>query len=179
MRILVDRDNVLADFERSVLQAFQSRHPERMSIPLEQRTTFHIQDQYPIEVRPLIEEIYLSQGFYAGLPPVPGSLEALFELGTSHHETYICTSPLLKNPYCIPEKYEWVRKHLGKEWVEKIIVCKDKTIIQGDVLIDDKPEVSGVQQPTWEHILHSQPYNRHVTSKKRLDWQNWRSVLNL
>ena len=178
MRILVDMDGVIADFEKGVLDAYRNRHPNKSFIPLEQRTSFYIKEQYPDEIQPLVEEIYLSKGFYLGLPPIEGSLDALSELASREYEIYICTSPLLNNPFCIQEKYDWVINHLGNDWTKRMIVSKDKTIVHGDFLIDDKPEVTGVQQPTWEHILYSHPYNSQVNSKRRMTWRTWKSVID-
>ena len=36
----------------------------------------------------------------------------------------------------------------------------DKTTISGDYSIDERPVVEGAFEPTWRHVLHSQPYNR-------------------
>jgi hypothetical protein len=37
--------------------------------------------------------------------------------------------------------------------VKKIILTGDKTVVQGDILIDDKPSVTGINpKPTWDHI---------------------------
>jgi len=178
MIILVDMDGVTADFERGVLEGYKNAHPDKPFIPLEQRTTFYVKNQYPPKLRPLVERIYLSQGFYLGLSPIKGALEALSELLERGDQVYITTSPLLENPFCIQEKYDWVIKYLGKDWAKRMIVTKDKTIIPGDYLIDDKPEVEGNQQPSWEHILFSQPYNRDTTNKRRLnDWSNWSQFL--
>lgn len=177
MRILVDMDGVIANFDKGVLDAYRNRHPDKFFIPLKQRTSFYVKEQYPLELQPLVEEIYLSKGFYLGLSPIEGSLEALSELMEREDEVYICTSPLLINPFCISEKYSWIIYHLGKEWIERVIISKDKTIIHGDLLIDDKPEVVGVQQPTWEQILFSQPYNANVNLKRRITWQNYKSVI--
>lgn len=171
-------DGVVADFEKGFLEAYRNRHPDKSFIPLEQRTSFYVKEQYPNELQPLVEEIYLSQGFYFSLPPIEGSLEALSELASRGDEIYICTSSLLKNPFCVQEKYEWVIKYLGQDWTKKMIVSKDKTIIHGDFLIDDKPEVKGVQQPTWEHIVYSQPYNSQIHSQRRITWRNWKSVID-
>lgn len=178
MRLLVDMDGVITNFESGVLNAFRNKHPDKPFIPLEKRTTFYVKDQYPKGTQPLIENIYLSEGFYSLLTPIQGAIPALLEL-SERHEVYVCTSPLLDNPHCIKEKYEWVTKHLGRDWIGKVIVAKDKTMVQGDVLIDDKPDVKGVQKPTWEHVLYSQPYNAHVRTKKRITWENWKSILNL
>ena len=39
---------------------------------------------------------------------------------------YICTSPVKHSVYCAQEKIEWVKKHLGQEWVDALILCQDK-----------------------------------------------------
>lgn len=106
-------------------------------------------------------------------------LEALTEMSEKSKEVFICTNPLSKYENCVLEKYRWVDDHLGKEWIKRIIVTKDKTIIRGDILIDDKPEIKGVETLSWEHIIFTQPYNLSVNSKRRLTWQNWKSVLDL
>ncbi len=171
-------DGVIANFEKGVLDTYRSRHPDKPFVPLEQRTSFYVKEQYPKELQPLIEEIYLSQGFYLGLPVIEGSLEALSELVSRGDDVHICTSPLSKNPFCVQEKYDWVKTHLGKDWVDRVLIRKDKTLEGGNFLIDDKPDVTGSQIPTWEHILYSQPYNLHVNSKRRMTWKNWKSVID-
>ncbi len=178
MRILVDMDGVIADFEKGFLDTYRNYHPDKYFVPLEQRTTFYVKEQYPNELQPLVEEIYLAKGFFLSLPPIEGSLEALAELTSLGDEINICTSPLLSNPFCVQDKYDWVINHLGKDWTDKIIVSKDKTIIHGDYLIDDKPDILGVQEPSWRHILYSQPYNQQVNSEHRITWRNWKSVID-
>ncbi len=169
-------DGVIADFEKGILEIYRKLYPDKPYIPLEQRTTFYVEDQYPQESRPLLQKIYLSEGFYRNLPVVEGSLEALEEMAAMA-DVYVCTSPLLSNPYCIKEKYEWISDYLGSQWLKKIIVSYDKTLIRGDILIDDKPQINGIELPEWEHVLYSRPYNRHIRNKRRITWQNWESVL--
>ena len=94
-------------------------------------------------------------------------------------QVFICTSPLTTYKNCVLEKYQWVEDQLGADWVNRIILTKDKTLVKADYLIDDKPNITGVESmPAWEHILYDRPYNREV-NKKRLVWTNWKSVLNL
>ena len=179
MRILVDMDNVIADFDERISEVLKANHPEISVIPLEQRTTFYIRDQYPEEHHPALESIYLGKGFYRNLPIIEGSLEALEYMLTLGHDVRICTRPLLRNPYCVQEKYEWVDENLIKEWLHRVVISKDKTIVKGDLLIDDKPEIKGIEIPSWEHILYTQPYNLNVNSKRRLTWKDYKDVLAL
>lgn len=44
---------------------------------------------------------------------------------------------------CVRVQYAWVEKHLGYDFLEQVILTRDKTLISGDVLIDDKPDILG------------------------------------
>ena len=71
-------------------------------------------------------------------------------------------------------RYEWIIKHFGAEWAGAITMTTDKTPVRGDILIDDKPLISGAQLPTWRQLLFDAPYNGHVTDKPRLTaWADW------
>ena len=77
-------------------------------------------------LRETVDEIYTSPGFFRELRPIAGALDAV----------RICTSPLNQYRNCVPEKHEWVERHLGAEFVGRMIVTKDKTLVHGDVLVD-------------------------------------------
>ncbi len=78
-------------------------------------------------LRETVDEIYTSPGFFRELRPIAGALDAV----------RICTSPLNQYRNCVPEKHEWVERHLGAEFVGRMIVTKDKTLMHGDVLVDE------------------------------------------
>lgn len=177
MRILVDMDGVLADFDTEFLRRWRDRHPDKFYVPLEKRTTFYVKDEYPEDLQPLVAEILLESSFFRHMLPVPGAKEALEEMQASGLEVFICTSPLTAYRNCVSEKYEWVEEVLGPSWVRQILLTKDKTLIKADILIDDKPVLTGVvDPPEWEHILYDRPYNRGI-NKRRITWNNWREVI--
>ncbi len=188
MNILVDQDGVLADFELGFYQAWQSSGyaNECPAIELTERNTFYVAKQYPEKFRSQIYQMVTKKGFFNNLPPMAGAVDAMNAMQQAGHEVFICTSPLTTWYNCVAEKYAWVETHLGSEWTKKIILTKDKTLVQGDILIDDKPVITGCMPPTWQHVLYDCPYNRaenniqlraELIDKPRLTWENWQEVI--
>src|SRR5258706_16109929 len=120
MRILVDMDGVLADFETAFLTQWKQRHPEKPYISLEERSTFYLHEQYPLELRDLVPEIYCAPNFFRSLAPIPGGKAALHEMKAMGCEVFICTSPLLFYENCVLEKFQWIEDVLGREWTLQI-----------------------------------------------------------
>jgi 5'-nucleotidase len=178
MLILLDMDGVLADFEHAFIDAWRARHPDIAPIAFEDRKSFHILEDYPPELRARAEAIYTAPGFIRNLPPVPGAIEAFRELLALGMELRICTSPLRQYENCVAEKFQWVEHHLGRAATERIVMTRDKTLVHGNLLIDDKPKIAGaVARPAWKHIIYDAPYNRLEADRPRLNWANWRNVL--
>jgi len=177
MLILLDQDGVLADFEQAFIATWRTRHPDITPVAYQDRKSFHILDDYPPELRARVEAIYTAPGFIRDLPPVPGAIEAAHELLRLGMDVRICSSPLRQYENNVAEKYQWVERHLGRAWTERIILTRDKTLVQGDILIDDRPHIEGAMRPRWRHIVYDAPYNQQAVDRPRLTWSNWRNVL--
>lgn len=177
MTILVDMDNTLADFDAGLLTKWQKLYPGEFFVPLEERTTFHPHNDYPEHLQQKVYDLCHSKGFIRELLPVPGGIEAVLEMLDRGHDVRFCTSHLFEYDHCVLEKYQWIEEHFGAPFVDRIILTRDKTLIRGDMLIDDKPEIIGLAEPTWEHILYDRPFNRHVAGKRRLTWAAWRDIV--
>ena len=65
-------------------------------------------------------------GFYENLLPVRGALKALAEMESEGFRVYLVTSPTLTPFNFVQEKVNWVRRHLGEHWVDKLVFCSDK-----------------------------------------------------
>ena len=40
-------------------------------------------------------------------------------------------------------QFKWVKEHLGKYWLDRLILTFDKTLIKGNILIDDQHQIRG------------------------------------
>ncbi|XP_070630199.1 5'(3')-deoxyribonucleotidase, cytosolic type isoform X2 [Bos indicus] len=188
VRVLVDMDGVLADFEAGLLRGFLQRFPGELHVPLEERRGFFANEQYRAlrpDLADKVASVYEAPGFFLDLEPIPGALEAMREMNDMQDtQVFICTSPLMKYDHCVQEKYHWVEKHLGPQFVERIILTSDKTVISGDLLIDDKEVIQGHEEtPSWEHILFTCCHNQHLAltpPRRRLrSWSdNWREIID-
>ena len=67
-----------------------------------------------------------SAGFFENLPPMEGAITALQEMESEGFKVYIVTAPILTSFHCVQEKVNWVRKHLGEKWLDKLVLCTDK-----------------------------------------------------
>jgi len=75
--------------------------------------------------------------FFRNLDPLPGAIAGVMELlSSSLYDIYILTQPVAKSPHSYSEKVEWILTYLP-DLKDKIIMCQDKSMIKGDILIDD------------------------------------------
>ena len=119
MVVYVDLDGVLADYHGAYGEA-RLLNPET---------------KYPQSVT----------GFFTGLHPIKGAIEGFHALSQSH-DTYILTAPSIMNPHSYTEKRIWVEEHLGFESVKRLIICSNKGLLKGDILIDDNIDGKGQEQ---------------------------------
>ena len=179
MIILIDMDDVIADFDGEFYRKWNKIHPDKKITPPDERNCFYLIDESPKEYEEFIRGVYTAPGFIKSLPEIKGSVDGVKDIESRGHKIFICTSPLNAYQNCVKEKYEWIEEHLGFEWTKKLILTKDKTLVQGDILIDDKPEVTGVTKPLWEHIVFEKAYNRNTNHSRRINWHNYKKVLGI
>lgn len=178
MHILVDMDGVIAGFDRGFLDIWKVTHPDEPFYPIEERTVFHLHEQYGPEYSDKIRAITSAPGFFRNLPPIPGAVDILPELINRGHLVQICTSPMSKTPTCLQEKYDWVVEHLGDDLARTMIIAKDKTMIKGDVLVDDRPSFVGRYFPEWRHVVFHAAYNASLP-KSIWRLRHWKEALDM
>lgn len=175
----VDMDGVLANFTSGFYDhawrffpTFYSRLPQ-----IEQVSEFYIEESIKDITeyeRSCARKIVDMEGLFLGLEPYFNAKEGLNLLKElSGRDVYLVSAPHKSNPHSYSEKSIWVQKHLGEEWLENLILTRDKTVIDLSILIDDKPDPIGQRSPSWEHVLFNRSYNKNCTGKMRMfSWTN-------
>lgn len=53
-------------------------------------------------------------------------------------------------PCLLTVQYAWVEKHFGPDFLEQVVLTRDKTVVSADLLIDDRPDITGKWPATGE-----------------------------
>lgn len=180
--VLVDMDGVVCDWFGQAMSELQVIAQETLGkdLDLSLFQDWKIEETlsryFPSLVEPFVA-LTRAPGFYANLKPIEGAISGVLELSNMGHQIFFCSSPEneAQGHCCHTEKAAWIHRHfaqvLGINWVDRLILTKDKTLVYGDVLIDDKENVLGVIEPAWEHIVFESQVNHLVEHR-----YNWDSV---
>jgi len=174
--VLVDMDGTIVDWDAGFRAAWSDR-----SI-IDRSQSYYMERCVGAEHHREAELLYHNHGFFESLPEVPGAVAALREMQEQGLRVLLCTTPVLTSLYCAQEKLNWVRTHLGECWLDKVILCSDKTAVRGDILVDDKPLDSLAPQgrhttATWRQVVYDAPYNCEVAIPRLRSWSDWKSVI--
>jgi 5'-nucleotidase len=171
-------DGVIANWGKAYGVFLDAHGAAAANIPRHhQQTTFNLNEGRTQAERDIIKSVMIDPSFYSALEPIPGSRTALRQMLKEGHDVRIVTSPWVSNPTCASDKLNWVVRQYGAHWGQRVIITTDKTLVRGDVLVDDKPEVTGVERPSWVHVLFTQPYNVDVLKPRLNAWTEWREML--
>jgi 5'(3')-deoxyribonucleotidase len=141
--IFCDMDGVLADFDAAIVHKDMQDPPE-MFVP----------------------------GFFRNLAVTDGAKEAIAELlANPDYEIYIGSKMTSKAPNCATEKVEWIKEHFPA-LLRNMVLCCDKKLLRGHVLIDDDEE-------RWGHafvgtFIHFDHTNHAESWKKVVEILKWR-----
>jgi len=143
MRIFVDMDGVIADFQHAV-----EEYKKDNEIPTDKK--LH---------RP---ELKID---FSKIPVMPGAREALHKLNAAGHDIFIATTPPWDRPEAWGHKRNWIEEHFP--WLKrKMFLTHRKDLLDGDILIDDtrfrgQPDFKGTwiwfgvdsRCKNWEQVL--------------------------
>jgi 5'(3')-deoxyribonucleotidase len=169
--------NTLADFIGGFYQALVRKNTRKSrSFPpysyLSSRNSRSLSERTD---RKCVKIHIYSPVFIFGLDPIEGSIEAIREMDALGHDVRICTSPLSSYNNCVVEKFAWIENHFGREFTRKMLLTKDKTLIRGDIMIDDS--ILRGHGSFMGFVVFDRPHNQKIVGKRLYRWKDWRNVI--
>ncbi|UOB16242.1 5' nucleotidase, NT5C type [Abyssalbus ytuae] len=134
MTIFVDMDEVLADTYLAHIEQYNEDFNENLT--LEECWGNEVWKAVPGHRQQSVKNHARTIGFFRKLKPVKNSQEVLKELHDKH-EVYIA-SAATQFPNSLQEKSDWLDEYFPFIDWKKRILCGNKFILKGDVLIDDR-----------------------------------------
>lgn len=132
-RLIVDMDDVLADTCARILEVFNERNDLDLT-----KEFFEDKEFYPYVKQPgyvSYRDALDQPGFFRNLSVMPDSQEVLKELAEKY-EIFV-VSAALEFPNSLREKYDWLEEYFPFITWKNLVLCGDKRVVHGDVMIDD------------------------------------------
>lgn len=150
--LYIDMDGVVADFDKAITKLAPN-------IPLGDGPDYEVRSA-------MLDEIVIKNpGFFEGLKPIEGAIEAIEEL-KDKYDVYFLSTPMSAVPHSYMGKKIWIKEKFG-EWANKrLILTHRKDLCIGDILVDDRlkngaGEFNGMRilfggdlYPSWKEVLN-------------------------
>ena len=168
-RVLVDVDGVLADFVKDILTAVGSDLTDK------DIKTWDLFGELNEQQAEKALQVMADSEFWRNMTVLPHAKETIAQL-RQHYDVRFLTSPWAK-----PDRgwlchgwgyarFHWLKDNFGAE-PSDLIISYDKTVVKGDILIDDKFEYVRDWQafhPQGKAILMDRSYNQSFDWEERV-----------
>lgn len=181
MKIFVDMDSTLNDFTKGYVDYYNRMFDKNISIERDDLKQYEISkaihaltDDDAIETR---QQIFSEPGFWFDIPAQENAVDTMKKLQVMGHELYILTAPWKQSINCYTEKIQWIEKHLPWFDLDKVIYCRDKYLIHGDVIIDDNPSYLTHHSCEWA-VAPRYPFNENLPAFYFDNWSEVPQIIN-
>ncbi|MBA4744755.1 MAG: 5'(3')-deoxyribonucleotidase [Muricauda sp.] len=168
MTIFVDMDEVIADAYNAHLNIYNQEFNAQLT--LEECHGKEFWQCVPKEHQQSIKDHTRRDGFFGDLKVIADSQEVLEAL-SKKYEVYIA-SAAMEFPQSLREKSDWLDKHFPFIPWQNRILCGNKHVLKGDVLIDDRSK--NLKPFEGRSIMFTSPHNTKVTAFERAD--TWKDI---
>lgn len=168
MTIFVDMDEVIADAYKAHIDIYNQEFSAQLRV--EDCLGKEVWQCVPKEHQHIIRDHMYRDHFFKELDIIADSQEVLKEL-SKKHDVYIA-SAAMEFPQSLREKSDWLDKHFPFISWQKRILCGDKHVLKGDVLIDDRSK--NLAPFSGRAIMFTSPHNTNVTNFERAN--SWTEV---
>tara|TARA_B100001146_G_scaffold222761_1_gene235821 strand:+ start:32328 stop:32852 length:525 start_codon:yes stop_codon:yes gene_type:complete len=164
-RLLVDMDGVLAD----VYAQFIAYEFEASGTRFKREDVVGIDE---VQAFPNGKKHVYQKGFFRTIPVMNDAVDVMKQL-SAKYEIFI-VSAAMEFPNSLFEKYEWLDEHFPFIHWKHRVFCGDKSVIQGDILIDD--HFKNLDYFSGKTYLFTQPHNSNADPKAHERVANWKNI---
>lgn len=175
--VAFDMDGTLYDWGTRLNELILEIDPSFPIIDDEKRTGFSHFGEEGADLS-VAREAMAHPNMYMDLEPYDGAIQAVKDTYEAGYKVVFLSTPDTTNLTCASNKIEQIRRDFGEEAVKHLILSHDKTVVNTDILVDDKPTITGYSTPTWTRIMADHSWNRGIPTPLRLtDWSEWPELL--
>lgn len=169
LKILCDIDEVVDDLVEQIIDKYNEVYNDNLKI--EQITEYNVNLFTCDECEDIFEE-FCNEKLILNMNPTEGAIEAVTKLMTEY-DFYFITSTIPEN---VGYKDTWLKNHFPLYSKEMLIVTTNKSLVPGDILIDDCGD--NLHENVRLNLLYNRPWNTGIQEKfnyKRV--YNWNDII--
>jgi len=165
MTIFIDMDEVIADAYDAFISNYNTDFNENLTI--EDFKGAEAWEIIPKDRKKQMRKYLYTDGFFRSFKPIGNSQDILEQL-CKEHEVYIA-SAAMEFPNSLKEKSDWLDEYFPFIHWKNRILCGNKFILKGDLLIDDR--AYNLKAFNGHSLLFTSPHNIYENSFPRAN--NW------
>jgi len=169
MIILCDVDGVVADLLSEWVRRYNAKYDDDLSP--EDITEWDMHRNVKPECGTDIHNFLRMPNLYSMVEPIPGALEGIQELRRRGHRVVFVTAAVVGS---MDQKARWLKRHGFLTDLNDLIVAQDKSLVQGQVLIDDGAH--NIETFPGYALLYKAPHNEQFVWPFRAD--DWAEVID-
>jgi 5'(3')-deoxyribonucleotidase len=132
LTIIVDLDSTLNNFDEALAAEYSKRTGN--NITAKDFVEWDLEPQFG----KTIMDIFHEPGFFLSLDPLPNSVAVVNDWIELGHKVVVATTPPRNSVTAGWEKRKWTAQHFPMIKQQNIVLVEQKSLLLGDVLIDDK-----------------------------------------
>ena len=168
LTLSIDMDEVITDTAKKLKDWYSNEYG----------IVFKEEDLHGIDLKKVVKPEHFSKfheylnapGFFGDLEIMPDAENVLKRLN-EEYDLYI-VSAALEFPNSLKDKYDWIAKNLPFITWRQICLCGNKSIVQTDIMIDDRTRNFSHFQG--RKILYTQHHNIFEENYERVS--NWKEI---
>jgi len=162
-KVLLDCDDVITNFLGHLIEKWNAKVSEDKQIHIEDIKTWDLSQIADAS----IYDIFRSEGFFEELRAKEYSISTIKQLIESErYDIYVVTA--CGSPKEFEEKLRWFQHYIPEFNTNRIISIKEKSMIRGDILIDDNVTNLDECARYMDCVIYDMPSNQGITRYPRI-----------